>query len=106
MESCVVCPGCEGSKVTEMVFVSYAPDYDGPPVRDVPCVVCDGIGNISAERMRLIELGESYRRFRVDVVKYGLREASEKWGVSVLELSLIEQGKSKTTWTPPGWSQQ
>lgn len=100
------CPGCRGEKKTQLVHVKYAPGYSGPPITELPCFVCDGSGTITDKRHQLMKHGEKIRRFRVEVLGLGLREAATRWGFSGSELSYIEQGRIATNWTPPGYKEQ
>lgn len=96
------CPACDGAKTVVAFGIRYAPGHSGPPHRELPCHVCDGIGEVSGEQVSRMERGGRFRRHRVDVLRLGLREAAIKWGMKPSELSYIEQGKVATDWTPPG----
>jgi hypothetical protein len=100
----VACPECDGDKTMTAVFVKYAPGHSGPPVRELPCHVCDGRGEVSSEHVLRMERGEKFRHYRLRILGYGLREAADRWGMKASELSYIEQGKTVTDWTPPGWA--
>ena len=101
----IICPGCRGEKTAKVLHVNYAPGYSGPPITELPCFVCDGLGTITDLRKKLMERGEKLRRFRVDVLGLGLREAASRWGFSGSELSYIEQGRINTDWAPPGYKE-
>ena len=98
------CPSCGGEKTVTATGIRYAPGFSGPQVLEMPCFVCDGVGRISLSQVERMERGESFRRYRVDVLQLGLRSAADKWNMKASELSQIEQGKLSTYWTPPGWS--
>lgn len=100
-----ICPWCGGEKTVTATGIRYAPGFSGPQVLEMPCFVCDGVGKISTFQVDRMRLGESFRHYRVDVLGLGLREAANKWGMKASELSYIEQGKTATDWTPPGWSE-
>lgn len=100
----VICPSCDGGKTTTAVFVRYAPSHNGAPVRQLPCHVCGGCGHVASDQIARMNRGRCFRRYRVDVLSLGLREAANKWGMKASELSCIEQGKTETEWTPPGWA--
>ena len=90
----------------QLVHVKYAPGYSGPPITEMPCVVCNGKGVVSEERERRMERGGKFHNYRVDVLGLGLREAAKRWGFSATELSRIEQGLIKTDWVPPGYVEE
>lgn len=98
-----LCPGCQGSKVLQATFVRYMPGYEGPPIRSMPCTVCDGVGWVTAQRLARLKLGEAFRAYRVESLGLGLRAAAVAWGLQVSELSAIEQGRVATDWVPPGF---
>ena len=100
----VACPECDGDKTMTAVFVRYAPGHSGPPVRELPCHVCEGRGEVSNEQVLRMERGNKFRHYRSRILGYGLREAADMWGMKASELSYIEQGKIVTDWTPPGWA--
>lgn len=105
VEDCFrACPACDGKKTITGVFVKYAPGHAGPPVREFPCHVCDGRGEVTHDQILRMERGEKFRHYRSMILGYGLRAAAERWGTKPSELSYIEQGKTETDWTPPGWS--
>ncbi len=99
----VTCPSCAGHKTVTATGIRYAPGFSGPQVVEMPCFVCDGVGRISTFQVARMKLGESFRHHRVFVLGLGLRKAANKWGMKAFELSGIEQGKTVTDWTPPGW---
>lgn len=99
----ITCPSCKGSKQLQIVHVKYAPGYSGPPITEMPCVVCNGKGVVSEEREQRMERGGQFHNYRVKVLGLGLREAARLWGFSGTELSRIEQGLIKTDWVPPGF---
>lgn len=102
----VKCPSCNGSKKLVPVFVSYAEGHSGPPVIEIECDTCNGTGEITQEHVARRELGKKFRRYRIDVLELGLREASDQWGMTCSDLCKIEQGKKVTDWVPPGWKGQ
>lgn len=97
------CPACDGEGAMVVFGIRYAPGHSGPPVRKLRCHVCEGRGEVSGEQVLRMERGKSFRNYRVSILSFGLREASNKWGMRAVELSRIEQGKTETDWTPPGW---
>ena len=99
----IPCPSCKSSKQLQIVHVKYAPGYSGPPISEMPCVVCNGKGVVSEEREQRMERGGQFHNYRVKVLGLGLREAARLWGFSGTELSRIEQGLIKTDWVPPGF---
>lgn len=100
----VVCPECDGEKTVTADFVRYVPGHSGPPVRELPCHVCDGRGEVSSEQVSRMGRGDKFRHYRAMILGYGLREAADRWGMKASELSYIEQGKTVTDWIPPGWA--
>lgn len=99
----IPCPSCGGSKQLQIVHVKYAPGYKGPPVTEMPCIVCDGAGTITAVREQRMERGGKFHKYRVDFLQLGLRKAAELWGINAVQLSYIEQGRVETDWVPPGF---
>lgn len=97
------CPSCDGKRTIVAFGIRYAPGHSGPPVRELPCHVCDGLGEVSRDQVSRMDRGERFRRHRVGVLGLGLQEAALQWGKKPSELSCIEQGKIETDWTPPGW---
>lgn len=90
----------------QLVHVKYAPGYSGPPITELPCVVCNGKGVVSDVREQCMIRGAKFHDFRVNVLQLGLRKAAELWGMKPTELSYIEQGKVETDWVPPGYVEE
>lgn len=90
----------------QLVHVKYAPGYSGPPITELPCVVCNGKGVVSDVREQCMIRGAKFHDFRVNVLQLGLRKAAELWGMKPTELSRIEQGLIKTDWVPPGYVEE
>lgn len=99
----VQCPRCEGRKKVVAFGIVYKPGHDGPPVNLVLCPCCDGVGELTQERMARMQLGERFREYR-EKLGLGLRAAANEWGMKPSELSYIEQGRTVTDWKPPGFS--
>ena len=72
---------------------------------EMPCMTCDGKGDITDQHAARISRGKQFRDYRVSHLRLGLRQAAYVFGMSLVELSNIEQGKTETTWTPPGWKE-
>jgi hypothetical protein len=69
----------------------------------LPCPGCDGVGSITQEQQEQKNLGQSMRDYRVNVLRMGLREAADKWGMKPSELSNIESGRVVSDWRPIGF---
>lgn len=87
----MTCPDCKGSGVTVADHVRYA---DGSGAWNVPgrCYQCDGSGTITDEQARWIGEGQRMREDRV-AHGVGLRLEAAHRGMSVIDLSHMEQGK-------------
>jgi len=98
------CPTCGGDGTNVTAFIIYAPGHGGPPARVMKCHSCGGTGIVSDEHAERIRIGENYRDYRTNGLGLTLRSAAFEWGMPPSELSYIEQGKTITDWTPPGWA--
>jgi rRNA maturation protein Nop10 len=91
----LICPDCGGKGVLSVLFQIA--------LKEMECPSCKGIGRVTLDHLARIELGKKFRKYRVEICGLGLREAASLWGMKASELSYIEQGKTVTDWTPPGW---
>lgn len=91
-----VCPGCHGKKQLMAFGIVYAPGHSGPSSNLVDCPDCDGTGEISEQQVDWRRRGEIHRRSRIEA-GIGLREYSERHGISPAELCRMESGKADPT---------
>lgn len=75
------------------------------PMGDYLCDVCDGIGQVTCNRLHRMQRGEALRHYRVKSCGLGLREAARLWNIKAVDLSRIEQGLVVTNWVPPGFNE-
>jgi hypothetical protein len=99
------CPTCGGDGTNVAAFIIYAPGHGGPPARVMQCHSCGGAGMVSKDHAERMRIGENYRDYRTNGIGLTLRSAAAEWGMSPSELSYIEQGKTITDWSPPGWAE-
>jgi DNA-binding XRE family transcriptional regulator len=78
-----VCPRCEGAKVMFFAFRAGS----------IPCFFCKGAGEISNEQAGWVELGAKFRQLRLKQ-DLSTREMAKKLGISVVQLSDMELGKT------------
>lgn len=81
------CPSCNGFGV-----VFPAPWENVTPIE---CDVCYGSGEINGKQKLWIEYGKRLKKYRIDKLQLGLREASRKYNIDASNLSKMERGVIK-----------
>lgn len=89
------CPRCDGTGKTHGSANTTVGCYWGP----IPCSLCKGWGEISAELVERRAEGERIRAAR-DAADVSQREAAAARGMKVTEYSQLEAPTSDREWNP------
>lgn len=101
MDGPVICPECLG---TGRVVVAGG-DPTGWYARDHACLLCGGLGMISAEQDRWRTVGMEIRQVRVER-SITLHDAAERLGMSVTEVSAMETGRANPLGLLAAWTEK
>lgn len=86
----IKCPKCKDGKV--FAFVNTGCDYTKHYSEVMVCSTCGGSGEISEEKMRLIEDGQKARRARVARMMT-LGDLADELGLKTSTISALESGR-------------
>ena len=79
------CPSCDGFG---KLFGAFTKDV-------LPCFTCQGIGHIPKRSDIWIKQGEELKKYRLNVLGLGLREACREYDYDPANLSKMERGLIK-----------
>ena len=79
------CPCCGGSGFIPAIFKNIS----------LICDICKGKGMVDDEKLSWIEMGKELKDYRINVLKFTMRQASILYGISVILLSQYERGVKK-----------
>lgn len=94
------CPNCDNGVGPTPAHIRFAPGKEPKTDAELKaayealskCRTCDGTGQVTAEKLLWLSLGNAMRQRRKDL-GYGLRHAAETIGMSPVLLSKMEQGE-------------
>lgn len=87
-----ICPACKGERGVHALVDGRT--YSGP--RWVPCFFCEGMGRVNGTQFDRWKIGRSHRDARVANGE-SMHECARRLGISVAELSAMENGRSDPT---------
>lgn len=87
------CPSCDG-KGTQFVFLNKGPDWRDHESGEIECDRCQGGGTVPDEMAKWMIRGADMRARRMEA-GIPLHEAAIRKGISVAELSAMENGKRR-----------